>query len=119
MLNFNVGSGYTWISGKPQWDWAATWGDRFFHNRLGIMASASYQYAPGGSDNTEFEYEENDDKDLELKEAQVRQYCVTRERQSYSLAMDYKFSRFTVSRSRESIIAVATGKTVIASAIRN
>lgn len=56
------------------------------------MASASYQYAPGGSDNTEFEYEENDDKDLELKEAQVRQYYVTRERQSYSLAMDYKFS---------------------------
>ena len=61
VLNFNVGSGYTWISGKPQWDLAATWGDRFFHNRLGIMASASYQYAPGGSDNTEFEYEENDD----------------------------------------------------------
>ena len=35
-------------------------------------------------DNTEFEYEENDDNQLELKEAQVRQYYVTRERQSYS-----------------------------------
>ena len=92
VLNFNVGSGYTWISGKPQWDLAATWGNRFFQNRLGIMASASYQYAPGGSDNTEFEYEENDDKEIELKEAQVRQYYVTRERQSYSLALDYKFN---------------------------
>lgn len=92
VLNFNIGSGYTWVSGKPQLDLGATWGDRFFGNRLGIMAAASYQYAPGGSDNTEFEYEENDDKMLELKEAQVRQYYVTRERQSYSLALDYKFN---------------------------
>ena len=92
VLNFNVGSGYTWISQKPQWDLGATWGDRFFNKKLGVMASASYQYAPGGSDNTEFEYVENDDKSLSLKEAQVRQYYVTRERQSYSLALDYKFS---------------------------
>lgn len=92
VLNFNVGSGYTWVSGKPQLDLGATWGDRFFNNKLGIMAAASYQYAPGGSDNTEFEYEENDDKQLELKEAQVRQYYVTRERQSYSLSLDYKFN---------------------------
>lgn len=91
VLNFNVGSGYTWISGKPQWDLAATWGDRFFDNKLGIMAAVSYQYAPGGSDNTEFEYEDNDGK-IELKEAQVRQYYVTRERQSYSLAADWNLN---------------------------
>lgn len=91
MLNFNVGSGYTWISGKPQWDLAATWGDRFFDGKLGIMAAASYQYAPGGSDNTEFEYEENEGQ-IELKEAQVRQYYVTRERQSYSLAADWNIN---------------------------
>ena len=92
VLNFNVGSGYTWVSGKPQLDLGATWGDRFFNHKLGIMAAASYQYAPGGSDNTEFEYDENDDKQLELKEAQMRQYYVTRERQSYSLALDYKLN---------------------------
>jgi len=92
VMNFNVGSGYTWISGKPQWNLGATLGNRFFDNKLGIMASASYQYAPGGSDNTEFEYEENDDKKLELKEAQVRQYYVTRERQSFSLAADWRIN---------------------------
>ena len=92
VLNFNVGSGYSWISGKPQWDLGATWGDRFFDNKLGIMAAVSYQYNPGGSDNTEFEYVENDDNSIQLKEAQVRQYYVTRERQSYSLALDYKFN---------------------------
>ncbi len=89
VASFNVGSGYSWISEKPQWDLGATLGGRFFNNKLGVMAAASYQYAPGGSDNTEFEYEENDDHELELKEAQARQYYVTRERQSYSLALDW------------------------------
>ena len=92
VLNFNVGSGYSWISKKPEWDLGATWGQRFFDNKLGVMAAASYQYMPGGSDNTEFEYVENDKNEVELKEAQVRQYYVTRERQSYSLALDYIFN---------------------------
>ena len=92
VLNFTVGSGYSWISEKPQWNLAATWGDRFLNDKLGIMASASYQYSPVGSDNTEFEYVENDGE-VQLKEAQVRQYYVTRERQSYSLALDYQFNR--------------------------
>lgn len=92
VLNFNVGSGYSWISQKPLWDLGATLGSRFFNSRFGLMASASYQYSPGGSDNTEFEYIENDDHSIALKEAQVRQYYVTRERQSYSLALDYTFN---------------------------
>ncbi len=92
VFNITAGTGYNWISEKPQWNLGATWGDRFFDNKLGIMLAASYQYAPGGSDNTEFEYELNDDKEVELKEAQVRQYFVTRERQSYSAAFDYKFN---------------------------
>lgn len=92
VLNFNVGSGYSWISKKPEWDLGVTWGQRFFDNKLGVMAAASYQYMPGGSDNTEFEYVENDKNEVELKEAQVRQYYVTRERQSYSLALDYIFN---------------------------
>lgn len=91
VLNFTGSTGYTWISGKPQWNVGGTWGDRFFNNKLGVMASASYQYAPGGSDNTEFEYVEKKGE-IQLKEAQVRQYYVTRERQSYSLALDYQFN---------------------------
>ena len=91
ILNFTASSGYTWISEKPQWNLGGTWGDRFLDDKLGIMASISYQYAPGGSDNTEFEYAEKKGE-IQLKEAQVRQYYVTRERQSYSLSADYKFS---------------------------
>lgn len=91
ILNFTAGTGYTWISEKPQFNLGATWGQRFFNDKFGVMASASYQYAPGGSDNTEFEYVEKDGK-VVLNEAQVRQYYVTRERQSYSLGLDYRFS---------------------------
>ena len=91
ILNFTAGTGYTWISEKPQLNLGATWGQRFFNDKFGVMASASYQYAPGGSDNTEFEYVEKDGK-MVLNEAQVRQYYVTRERQSYSLGLDYRFS---------------------------
>ena len=91
VLNFTGSTGYTWISGKPQWNIGGTWGDRFFNNKLGIMASGCYQYAHGGSDNTEFEYAEKNGE-IQLKEAQVRQYYVTRERQSYSLALDYQFN---------------------------
>lgn len=92
ILNFTGSTGYTWISGKPQWNVGGTWGDRFFDDKLGIMASASYQYAPGGSDNVEYEYIENKKGEIVLNEAQVRQYYVTRERQSYSLAFDYQFN---------------------------
>lgn len=92
VFNVTAGTGYNWISEKAQLNLGATWGERLFNDKLGIMLAASYQYAPGGSDNVEFEYETNDDGEVELKEAQARQYYVTRERQSYSAALDYKFN---------------------------
>lgn len=91
IFNITGGTGYTWVSDKMQWNLGATWGDRFFDDKLGVMASISYQYAPGGSDNAEFEYTVKDDN-LVLTEAQTRQYYVTRERQSYSLSLDYEFN---------------------------
>lgn len=92
VFNVTAGTGYNWISEKAQLNLGATWGERLFNDKLGIMLAASYQYAPGGSDNVEFEYETNYDGEVELKEAQARQYYVTRERQSYSAALDYKFN---------------------------
>lgn len=89
LFNATVGTGYNWISNKPQLNLGMTCGDRFFNNRLGLMAAASYQNAPSGSDNTEFEYDVDDDGNVVLTEAQVRQYYVTRERHSYSLSADY------------------------------
>lgn len=92
VINATAGSGYNWISEKPLWNLGFTYGDHYFKDKLGVMLSASYQYAPGGSDNTEFEYDVDDDGQVYLDKAEIRQYYVTRERQSYSLATDYKFN---------------------------
>lgn len=92
VLNATAGTGWNWVSDKMQLNLGMTYGDRFFEDRLGVMLAASYQNAPGGADNTEFEYDVDDDGNVYLDKAEVRQYYVTRERQSYSLAADYKFS---------------------------
>jgi len=93
-LNATAGSGYNWISRKPQLNFGLTVGNRFFNDRLGLMLSASYQNAPAGSYNTEFIWEKTDDGKIYLNDYQIRQYFVTRERQSYSLSLDYKFNPF-------------------------
>ena len=87
-----AGSGYNWVSEKAQLNLGLTYGERFFDDKLGVMLSGSYQYAPGGSDDVEFEYDLDDDNKVVLSKGEVRQYYVTRERQSYSLALDYKFN---------------------------
>lgn len=84
-----VGTGYNWVSEKAQLNLGLTYGDRFFNNKLGVMAAISYQNAPVGSDDVEFEYDVNKKGEVVMVEAQKRQYYVTRERQSYSLAFDY------------------------------
>ena len=91
LFNITAGSGYNWISNKMQLNLGGTWGQRFFKEKLGIMLSASYQNAPAGSDNTEFAYLVKDDQ-VVIDEIQIRQYYVTRERQSYSLSLDYDIS---------------------------
>ena len=84
-----AGTGYNWVSEKAQLNLGLTYGDRFFNNKLGVMAAISYQNAPVGSDDVEFEYDVNKKGEVVMVEAQKRQYYVTRERQSYSLAFDY------------------------------
>ena len=92
VFNATAGSGYNFVSNSPLLNLGLTYGDRFFNDKWGIMASASYQLAPGGADNTEFEYDVDDQDSVYLDKAEIRQYYVTRERQSYSLATDYKFN---------------------------
>ena len=89
MFSATAGTGYNWISQKAQLNLGFTYGDRFFNDKLGMMAAISYQNAPSGSDDVEFEYDVNKKGEVVMVEAQKRQYYVTRERQSYSLAFDY------------------------------
>lgn len=92
VLNATAGSGYNWVADKMQLNLGLTYGDRYLDDKLGVMLAASYQNAPGGADNVEFEYDVDDDGKVYLDKAEMRQYYVTRERQSYSLATDYGFN---------------------------
>lgn len=93
-VNAVAGSGYNWISRKAQMNFGLTLGNRFLDDRMGVILSASYNNAPGGSYNTEFLWEKDDDGSVYINDYQIRQYYVTRERQSYSFALDYKFNDF-------------------------
>ncbi|OKY85397.1 MAG: TonB-dependent receptor [Bacteroidales bacterium 52_46] len=93
-LNAVAGTGYNWVSRKAQMNFGLTAGNRFLNDRLGLMLSASYNNAPSGSYDTEFLWEKDDDDNLYISDYQIRQYFVTRERQSYALSLDYKFDDF-------------------------
>lgn len=84
-----AGTGYNQISQKAQLNLGLTYGDRFFNDKLGMIISASYQNAPSGSYDTEFMWEKDDNGNVYINDYQIRQYYLTRERQSYSAALDW------------------------------
>lgn len=91
-ITATAGSGYNWISEKAQLNLGFTYGDRFFNNKLGLILSASYQNAPSGSDDVEFVWDKDSEGNICLTDYQIRQYYVTRERQSYSAALDWNIN---------------------------
>lgn len=91
-ISATAGTGYNWVSDKANLNLGFTYGDRFFNDKLGVMLSASYQNNPAGSDDVEMAYEKDDNGNVYLDEYEVRQYYVTRERQSYSLALDWEIN---------------------------
>ena len=93
-LNAVAGTGFNWVSRKAQLNLGFTVGSRFFNDRFGFMASASYNNAPSGSYDTEFLWEKDGNGNKYVSDYQIRRYYVTRERQSYSLSLDYRFNHF-------------------------
>ncbi len=89
ILNGQLGTGYNPISGKMNFNGAITAGQRFFDDKLGAIVAVSYDNNPMGSDNVEAEWSQDDDDNAYISEFQQRQYYLIRERQSYSLALDY------------------------------
>lgn len=87
-----AGTGYNWVSRKAQLNFGLTIGNRFFNDKFGVLFAASYNNAPAGSYNTEFVWEKDDNGNVYINDYQIRQYYVTRERQSYSLSLDWKFN---------------------------
>lgn len=92
IITATAGTGYNRVKEKLNLNLGFTYGDRFFNDRLGVMLSASYQNNPAGSDDVEMAYKKDDDGNVYIDEYEVRQYYVTRERQSYSLALDWQIN---------------------------
>lgn len=91
-ISVMAGSGWNLISEKPTWNFGGSYGNRFLDDKLGLVAAVSYQNNPLGSDNTEFEWKKDDNGTPYVADYQIRQYMVRRDRQSYSLALDYVFN---------------------------
>ncbi len=90
VINATLGTGYSMVAEKPSVNAGVTYGDKI-NDKFGFMLSASYQYNPTGSDNTEFEWAEGANGDY-VKTFEIRQYYLTRERQSYSASLDYQIN---------------------------
>lgn len=88
----SAGAGYNPVSQRVTFNGSASWGSRFFKDRLGVMASLAYHNNPIGSDNIEATWKQDDNGNAYVDEFEIRQYYVHRERQSYSLSLDWKFN---------------------------
>ncbi|WP_258099567.1 TonB-dependent receptor [Marinoscillum pacificum] len=91
-ISGTLASGYNALSQKPIWTGGLIYGNRYFNDKLGAVASVSYNNHNFGSDNIEAEWTEGDDIDAYIEEFQIRAYEVQRVRRSASLNLDYKFN---------------------------
>lgn len=91
-IKIKAGSGFNFLPGTALWKGNASYSNRIFNDKLGIIVGASVLDNPMRSDNIEPEWDYMDDGTPFVKEMQVRQYYVERLRQSYSAALDFKIN---------------------------
>lgn len=91
-ISGTVASGYNFLSNKPIWTGTVVASDRFLNEKLGVVASVSYNNHDFGSDNVEAVWFEGDNGEALLEEFEIRKYDVQRIRRSFNLALDYKFN---------------------------
>jgi TonB-dependent receptor len=94
-ISARVGTGYNFISEDPQILASIMYSNRFKtfgEQSLGLSAAISYQDNKFGSDNIEAEWEKDENDNPFIQEFQIRNYLLERQRQSYSLSLDYKLN---------------------------
>lgn len=79
-------------TGGGRYQFAGTYGDRFFDGRLGVVVSASYYDNSFGSDDIEAVWGRNKDGKAVLDEFEIRTYEIQRIRRSLSAGLDYRFN---------------------------
>ncbi len=89
-----VGTGHNVVRIKPVYLGSAIIGNRFFDDRLGVIASASYLNQDFGSDNKEgtWNYSGANGANPYMEEFDLRRYDVQRIRRSISTSFDYRLT---------------------------
>jgi len=90
-LSATTGSGYNWIREKPVLVGGVVAGNRFFDNKFGVIASASYYDQQFGSDNKEGTWNRTASGQPFMNQFDLRRYDVQRTRRSMSASLDYRF----------------------------
>ncbi len=91
-MSATAGSGYNFIREKPVSLGGLVLGNRFFSDRLGVIASASYYDQQFGSDNKEGVWDRTDAGTAYMNEFDIRRYDVQRVRRSVSAGLDFRFN---------------------------
>ena len=91
-ISGTAASGYNALSGLPIWTGGLIYGNRFANDKLGAVASVSYNNHNFGSDNIEAEWVEGDAIPAYIESFETRVYEVQRIRRSASLNLDYTFN---------------------------
>ena len=91
-ISATLAGGYGPIRDKGIYTAGFVYGNRYLDNKLGVVASASYNNNVFGSDNVEGVWVEGEKNQVYLEEYDIRKYDVQRIRNSFALATDYKFN---------------------------
>jgi len=85
-----LGSGVNFITNKRLLNGSFLIGDKSKNEKFGWMVAASINDNDFGSDNIEFEWDDNEEPFI--KEMDIRTYLVQRVRRSFSVNLDYAFN---------------------------
>lgn len=94
-FSFNVHGGYSFLTRQPQFNGSVVFGNRFFNDRLGIIASASVYDQSLGSNKHGSAWEEAQvatNMYFIPKYFEIEQTLMERLRQSYTLGIDFEIS---------------------------
>ena len=91
-ISATLSGGYAPIRHKGLYNAAFIYGNRMMNNKLGIIASGTWQSQNFGSDNIEAVWNKNEKGEEFVSEMDIRKYDVQRVRRSFSLSSDYQFN---------------------------
>lgn len=90
LLEFQAGSGYNVKANQPIWNGSLTFGDRYFNNRLGVLAGGSIFSRNWATDNYEIFYGNNNNHSIERLE--LRKYDGLKTSYGANLKLDFAFN---------------------------